>query len=107
MSQRYCADRNALATACYARISNEGVKDLRSVVEGVYREAFDTSHSRDLETIIVLKRHFMAMLDQGCGTFNREKKLMEYDSRCISAWGDAIRMAVSQGWIETKQATRW
>lgn len=53
-----------------------------------------------------LKEHFMSLLDQGCGEYNDEKGIMEYDHMCLSTYEDALRYAVEKGWIKKEQLVR-
>jgi hypothetical protein len=53
-----------------------------------------------------LKEFFLDMLGQGCGRYNREKDIMEYDHMCLSTWESATSYAVERGWIKKKQVTR-
>jgi hypothetical protein len=52
------------------------------------------------------KEFFLDMLDQGCGIYNSEKGLMEYDHMCLSTWESATSYAVERGWIKKEQVTR-
>lgn len=54
-----------------------------------------------------LKDHFIDVLDQACGSYNKEKDVMEYDHCCLSAYESALHYAVhDMGWIEESQLTR-
>ena len=62
---------------------------------------------KDYDNINVqFKEFFLDMLGQGCGKYNREKDVMEYDHMCLSTWERGVQMALENGWIQKEQVTR-
>jgi len=53
-----------------------------------------------------LKEHFLDVLSQACGSWNREKDIMEYDHCCLSAYECALKYAIDMGWIKESQLRR-
>ena len=53
-----------------------------------------------------IKELFLEMLSQACGTWNPDSAEMEYDSMCLSAYEDALQLAVELGWIEKGHVKR-
>lgn len=53
-----------------------------------------------------LKEHFLDVLNQACGAYNREKDITEYDHCCLSSYECALRYAIDMEWIKESQLTR-
>jgi len=52
------------------------------------------------------KENFLDLLNQSCGTYNREKDITEYDHCCLSSYQNALSYAIDMGWIQESQLTR-
>ena len=59
-----------------------------------------------------LKEAFLAMIDQACGDWDYGSKsspgsgFRGYDSQCISAYENALALAVKHGWIPKEEVLR-
>lgn len=53
-----------------------------------------------------IKEAFMYMLDQSCAVYNNEAGQVKYDHMCLSAYENALALAIEFGWIEESQLTR-
>lgn len=58
-----------------------------------------------------IKDAFINMLNQSCGEWIYDEKTKQrtfggYDSHCLSAYEDALDLAVELGWIEEKDVIR-
>ena len=66
----------------------------------------DCPHEKQHECDSSLKEHFLDVINQGCGTWNREKNIMEYDHLHLSAYQDALKYCLKMGGIKESQLTR-
>ncbi len=55
----------------------------------------------------ILKEHFLDVLAQACGEYNKEKGVIEYDHMCLSTYESALDYAINEmGWIKDSQLLR-
>lgn len=86
--KRYCA-----------AVPFKGVDFSDEVVHCVEYSAYEKLESE-------FEEFFMDFMGQGCGKFNREKEIMEYDHMCLSTYEHGVQYALEKGWIDKDQVTR-
>ena len=66
----------------------------------------DCPHEKQCECDNSLKEHFLDVINQGCGIWNRDKQIMEYDHLHLSSYESALRFCIEKGWINESQLLR-
>lgn len=94
-------DWNGVNNPAYLQAKGRIAKEALEKIEGFkdFKAALD---ARDKD----LCEQLVDVLSQACGTYNRDKNIVEYDHLCISTYQDALRYSIEIGLIKEEQLLR-